>query len=160
MADIALTRQQLVEQLTAAFEKLIAIARQVDERGRHFDRTHWGPREIVAHLAGWEMIATVRIPRVAAGMPPIEFTDETQDRVMNDAINAASVTLIGDQPLDALCRILREAYQQDIEMLNGLDDAHFVAGDYIYERSVGVIDHCQEHCEQLQQLSQGANNPP
>ncbi|HWZ20104.1 MAG TPA: hypothetical protein VNW73_14995 [Ktedonobacteraceae bacterium] len=32
-------------------------------------RGMWGPREIVAHLAGWEVMASVRIPRIVVGIP-------------------------------------------------------------------------------------------
>jgi len=62
------------------------------------------PREVVAHLAGWEVMATIRIPHIVAGTPPMEFSDAAQAKVMSDAINTAFVTLSGDQSLEALCR--------------------------------------------------------
>ena len=82
-------------------------------------------------------------------MPPAEFADQTQQTVMNDAINATIVTMIGDQSLGAVCGILRQAYERDIEMLRHLDDRVFHPGEYVYERTNGVIEHCQEHIEQL-----------
>ncbi|MEO8972611.1 MAG: hypothetical protein ABI406_13560, partial [Ktedonobacteraceae bacterium] len=109
----------------------------------------WGPHETVGHLAGWEVMASVRIPMVVAGMPPAEFADETQQTVMNDAINAAIVTLIGEQPLATLCDMLRQAYQQNVELLRRLDDRFFQPGEYVYERTKGVIEHCQEHMQML-----------
>src|SRR5258708_36329716 len=85
----------------------------------------WGPREIVAHLAGWEVMATVRIPKIAAGMPPLEEANQARQAVMNDAINATIVTMVGDQPLDTVCGMLRQAYQRDVEILRKLDDTFF-----------------------------------
>ncbi len=109
----------------------------------------WGPREIVAHLAGWEVIATVRVPHIAAGMPPFEYADETQQSIMDDAINEMAVTMIGDQSLDTVCGILRQAYQRDVEMLKKLDEKFFQPGVYVYERTKAAIEHCQEHIQDL-----------
>ena len=53
--------------------------------------------------------------RIVAGMPPAEFTDATQPRMMNDAINAAMVTLIGEQLLKTLYGVLRQTYQRNVE---------------------------------------------
>lgn len=151
MSD-AMPKEQLLRELADAFEHFIATAMEARQRGAtQTTQTGgtWGPREIVAHLAGWEVMATVRVPKVAAGMPPLEFADEAQDEVMSDAINATIVAMIGDQSLDAVCNILRGAYQRDIEMLRALDDHFFQPGEYVYERTKGVIEHCQEHAEQL-----------
>jgi hypothetical protein len=142
-----MSKEQLLQELADAFEKLIGTATEVAQRGVTRQGDEWGPREIVAHLAGWEVMATVRIPRIVAGMPPAEFTDETQQRVMNDAINAAMITLIGDQPLDTVCGMLRQAYQRNVEMLRKLDDTFFQPGEYVYERTKAVIEHCQEHLQ-------------
>ncbi len=148
MSHAIMAREQLIQALAEAFERVIAAATVASERGVHAGET-WGPREIVAHLAGWEVMATVRVPKVAAGMPPLEFADETQNDVMNDALNATIVTMIGDQSLEEVCGILRRAYQRDAEILSGLDERHFQPGEYVYERTRSVIEHCQEHMEQL-----------
>jgi len=94
-------------------------------------------------------MARVRIPRIVAGMPPAEFIDPTKQTVMNDAINAAMVTLMGEQSLEALCDMLRQTYQRNIELLRTLNERYFQSGDYVYERTKAVIDHCQEHRQQL-----------
>jgi hypothetical protein len=95
-------------------------------------------------------MASVRIPRTVAGMPPAEFADPVQENAMIDAINAACLTLMGEQSLDTLCSILRQAYQQNVEMLKSLDNRFFQPGDYVYERTESVIEHCHEHTEQLE----------
>ena len=144
-----MSKEQLLQEFAEAYEQLIGTASLAAQRGVTRQGDTWGPREIVAHLAGWEVMATVRIPRIVAGMPPAEFADETQQTVMNDAINAAMVTLIGEQPLDTLCGMLRQAYQRNVEMLRKLDDIFFQPGQYVYERTKDVIEHCQEHLQGL-----------
>jgi hypothetical protein len=145
----AMSKEQLLQELAEAFEQLIAAATSAAQRGVTRQEDTWGPREIVAHLAGWEVMATVRVPHVVAGMPPLEFADKTQQTVMNDAINATIVTMVGEQPLDTVCGMLRQAYQRDVEMLRKLDDTFFQSGEYVYERTKDVIEHCQEHLQGL-----------
>jgi Protein of unknown function (DUF1706) len=145
----AMTKEQLLQELTDAFERLIVTATEASQRGWTPQGDEWGPREIVAHLAGWEVMATVRIPKMAAGMPPLEDADEARQTVMNDAINATIVTMIGDQPIETVCGILRQAYQSDVEMLKKLDETFFLPGEYVYERTKDVIEHCHEHSQEL-----------
>ncbi len=149
MSDV-LSREQLLQAFARAYEQFITTATEVAQHGVTRVEGEWGPREIVAHMAGWEVMASVRIPRVVAGMPPGEFADEAEQIVMNDAINAAFVTLIGEQSLTTVCDILRRTYQQNIAMLRTLDDQVFQPGQYVYERTLAVIDHCQEHIEMLE----------
>ena len=144
-----MSKEQLLQEFAEAYEQLIETASLAAQRGVTQRRDRWGPREIVAHLAGWEVMATVRIPKIVAGMPPLEEADETRQAVMNDAINATIVTMIGDQPLETLCDLLRQAYHHDIEMLRKLDDTFFQPGEYVYERTKDVIEHCQEHSQEL-----------
>ncbi len=145
-----MTKEQLIQEFAQAYEQLIETATLAAQHEMTQGRDGWGPREIVAHLAGWEVMATVRIPRTVAGTPPAEFTDPTQATMMNDAINAALVTLMGEQPLETLCDMLRQTYQRNVELLRSLDDTFFHPGEYVYERTKAVIEHCQEHREQLQ----------
>lgn len=144
-----MSKEQLLQNFAEAYEQLIETASLAAQRGVTHQGNTWGPREIVAHLAGWEVMATVRIPKIVAGIPPAEFADETQQTVMNDAINAAMIALMGEQPLDTLSGMLRHAYQHNVAMLRKLDDTFFQPGEYVYERTKGVIEHCQEHMELL-----------
>ncbi|MGO8949116.1 MAG: hypothetical protein ACLQUY_16020 [Ktedonobacterales bacterium] len=144
-----MSKEHLLQELADAYEQVIAAATVAAHRGVSSNGDEWGPREIVAHLAGWEMMATVRIPYIVSGMAPLEESDETRQTVMNDAINATIVTLVGEQPLDAICGILRRAYQRDLELLRSLDESFFQPGEYVNERTKGAIEHCQEHLEVL-----------
>ena len=112
-----MSKEQLLQEFAEAYEQLIETASLAAQRGVTQRPDRWGPREIVAHLAGWEVMATVRLPHIAAGMPPLEEADETRQAVMNDAINATIVTMVGDQPLETVCAILRQAYRSDVEIL-------------------------------------------
>jgi hypothetical protein len=145
----AMSKEQLLQELAAAFEQLIGTATEAAQRGMTRQGEKWGPREIIAHLAGWEVMATVRVPRIVAGMPPLEEADRARQAVMNDAINATIVTMIGEQPLDTVCGILRQAYQRDIDILRKLDESFFQQGEYVYERTRSVIEHCKEHGQEL-----------
>ncbi len=144
-----MSKELLLQEFAQAYEHLMETATLAAQRMVTQRRDGWGPREIVGHLAGWEVMASVRIPRIVSGMPPAEFADPTQQTVMNDAINAAMVTLIGEQPLETLCSMLQQAYQRNIELLRTLDDTFFQPDDYVYERTKAVIEHCQEHMQQL-----------
>ena len=144
-----MSKELLLQEFVQAYEHLMETASLAAQRGVTQGRDGWGSREIVAHLAGWEVMASVRIPRIVAGMPPAEFADPIQQTVMNDAINAAIITLIGEQPLETLCGMLRRAYQRNIELLRSLDDTFYQPGEYVYERTKAVIEHCHEHMQQL-----------
>jgi hypothetical protein len=143
------TKEQLIQEFAAAYEQLIEAATLAAQRGTPAGSDGWGPREIVAHMAGWEVMASVRIPRIVAGTPPAEFTDPAQATMLNDAINAAFITLIGQQPLEILCNMLRQTYRRNAELLRSLDDRFFKPGEYVYERTKAVNEHCHEHMEQL-----------
>lgn len=142
-------KEQLLQELADTYEQFIETAKEVAQRGVTRKGDTWGPREIVAHLAGWEVMATVRVPHIAAGMAPFDEADDARQDVTDDAINATIVTMIGDQSLDTVCEILRRAYQSDIEMLRKLDEKLFQPGEYVYERTKGVVEHCQEHAQEI-----------
>ncbi|MGE5334650.1 MAG: ClbS/DfsB family four-helix bundle protein [Nitrososphaerota archaeon] len=149
MSEEALSKEQLLRDFADAYERLMETATDAARQGANPAGDGWGPRDIIAHLAGWEIMATARIPAIVGGMAPMEFAEPAQNQVMNDAINAAFVTLAGDQPLDALCGMLRQAYQRNVAYLTTLDERFFQPGEYVYERTEAVVWHCREHGEML-----------
>lgn len=149
MLEEALSKEQLLREFAAAYERIIATATEAAQRGMTSAADGWGPREAIAHLAGWEVMAMVRVPAIVGGMAPLEFADGAQNKVMDDAINLAFATLVGDQPLGAVCGILRQAYQRNAAWLSTLDDRFFQPGEYVYERTKGCVEHCQEHGQML-----------
>lgn len=63
--------------------------------------------------------------------------------------NAMIVTIIGGQSLETVCNMLRQAYQRNLEQLRKFDDAFYQPGNYVYDRTKGVLEHCQKHIEIL-----------
>jgi hypothetical protein len=149
MEEHLMTKEHLLQAFAQAYEKLITTVSLSEQRGVNRTPGSWGPREIVAHLIGWEVMASVCNPRTLADMPPAEFTDPTQATAMNDAINAACITLVGEQSRAPLCAMLRQAYQRNVEMLRSLEDRFFQPDAYVHRWTQAVIEHCQEHVEQL-----------
>lgn len=155
MSDDVMSKQELLQAFTSAYERVIAVATQIERQGSGSQRDVWGAREALAHLAGWEVMANVRIPHVIAGMAPIEFEDEAREQVMNDAINAAFVAVAGERSVASLGETLRQAYQRTLAILTPLDDRYFQPGEYVYERTRGVIEHCEEHIQEHMRLMDG-----
>ena len=55
-----MTKEQLLQEFAQAYEHLMETATLAAQRGVSQRQDGWGPREIVAHLAGWEVMARVR----------------------------------------------------------------------------------------------------
>ncbi len=139
-----MTKEQLLQELVNSHERLIASATAAHERGVTRNGEEWGPREIVAHIAGWEANAIIRVPNTLAGAPFNKYDQE--------AFNNVVVTLVGDQSFEKVCNILRQTYQRDVEMLRKLDESVFVPGNYAYDRTKAAISHSYEHVQELDEL--------
>ncbi|HEX9036889.1 MAG TPA: GNAT family N-acetyltransferase, partial [Ktedonobacterales bacterium] len=142
-----MTKDELLRQFAAEYERLIAVAALASQRGVTREGELWGPREVVAHLAGWEVMANVRIPAIVAGIPPAEFANPRQDTMMNNAINTAFVAMAGEQSLEMLSATLRRAYLRSADILRDVDERLFQPDEYVYERTLGAIWHCREHID-------------
>jgi len=140
-----MTKEQLLQELINSHERLIASATVAHERGVTRDGQKWGPREVVAHIAGWEANAIMRVPNTLVGAPFSKYDQE--------AFNNVVITLVGDQSFEKVCDILRQTYQRDVEMLRKLDDSAFVLGNYAYDRTKAAISHNYEHAQELDKLA-------
>ena len=60
----AMSKEQLLREFADAYEEVIRKATEATREGIATSGEAWGPRELVAHLAGWEVMATVRIPAI------------------------------------------------------------------------------------------------
>ncbi|GER92188.1 hypothetical protein KDW_63500 [Dictyobacter vulcani] len=144
-----MARDQLLQEFANASEHLIATVTEAAQCGVTSNGETWGLREVMAHLAGWEVMASVRIPHILAGMAPLEEVSPERQEVMNDAVNATIITMAGDQSLDTICGIFRQVYQRNLALLRTVDEKHFQPGEYLYERTKSVIEHYQEHLQEL-----------
>ena len=139
-------KEQLLQELIDAHERLIAAATAAFERGVDREGEQWGPREVMAHIAGWEANALVRVPKIVAGAPHVKYD--------HDAFNTAVIMAIGDQSFETVRDMVRQAYQRDIEMLKKLDESIFVPGNYPYERTKAAISHNYEHAQELDERTE------
>jgi len=140
-----MSKEQLIQELTDTYEQAIALALQAREVHPDAEAGVWGAREIIAHLAGWETITGVRLPAIANGMSSVACPDRTQQTLMDDAINAAFVGMIGEQSLAVLCELLRRAYRNTLSVLQTLDERFFQPDTPVYAYVRESIDHCMEH---------------
>lgn len=151
--EATLSKENLLQELVDAHERLITAATESVRRGVTPQGEAWGPREILAHIAGWEALATSRIPQIAAGIPPVHYANAAQHAAMDNAINVMAITMIGDQSFESVCTILRRTYRRDVELLRQIDEALFRPGNYVYDRTRAAIEHCYEHAQQLEHLN-------
>src|SRR5690348_15313661 len=98
-------RERLLQAMDEAHNRLIAAALNAVERGM---KGPWGPREILAHVVGWEALVIARLPRLLAGGEPLPFDV--------DATNIAMITLIGDQPIEVFCSMLPQVHQRFLDL--------------------------------------------
>lgn len=133
-------KEQLLEALNEAHEQLIVAAVDANKRVR-VQEGEWGPREVLAHIMGWEAEAAARIPLLAAGQPPVKYSDET--------FNAAIITAIGNQSFEEICQLLRQAHQRLLGVLTHVDEALFVSGHPVQTRVEAIIHHNLEHAHAL-----------
>jgi hypothetical protein len=145
----ALSKEQLIRAFDAAYDKLLATAVAAVERGSVLQEGEWGPREVLAHIAGWAAEATVRIPQVIAGSPPVVYTDPVQHSAIDNAFNAAIIILAGNQSFDQVAAIMQQTHQRFVHMLQAQDEGIFVPGNYVYERVLAVIRHHLQHAQEL-----------
>ncbi len=104
-----------------------------------------GPREILAHVVGWEVVAMACLPRLlpSEALAPLTY----------DALNLAMVTLIGDQPIEVFRDMLSQAHERFLRMSEVQEDTSFVPGHPIYGRTKAAVGHCLEHVQELDRLA-------
>jgi hypothetical protein len=64
-----MSKEQLIQGFADAFEQVIGAAIEAERRGVTRQGDRWGPREIVAHMAGWTF-SLLLLRRCARGCRP------------------------------------------------------------------------------------------
>ncbi len=141
-------KEQIIQAFDEVYEKLIVSADAAEKRGKS-SQPQWGPREILAHIAGWAAQATAQIPQVIAGIPDVAYRDDVQHAAVDDAANAAFIALIGDQSFEEVRQIADQTHERFAAVLKAQSDNIFVPGNYVYERMKRVIDHHLQHAQEL-----------
>ena len=147
-----LLKEHLIRAFDAAYDELLAAAVAAVERESVLQEGEWGPREVLIHSAGWAAEATVRIPQVIAGSPPVVYADDAQHDAIDDAFNAAVIVIAGNQSFDQVFAIMQQTHQRFVHMLQAQDESIFVPGNYVYERVLAVILHHLQHAQELEKL--------
>src|SRR5258708_994388 len=129
-------RDQLLQTLDETHTGLITAAMDSTARGM---KGPWGPREILAHVVGWEAVAIAYLPQLLEG-----------NELLERAINIAMVTLVGDQSIETLSDMLYQVHQRFIQMPEVQDEVSFVPGHAAYERAKAAIAHSLEHVRELE----------
>lgn len=142
------TKAQLIQAFDEAYEKLIRAATVAKEQGVKVGE--WGPREVLAHIAGWAVFTTKQIPRIIAGLPPVTYDNDIQHAIVDDDHNSAIITILGDQSFEQVTHIAHQTHQKFVQMLTEQDDNIFVPSNYVYERVKRVIDHHAQHAQELE----------
>jgi len=101
----------------------------------------WGVREVLAHIAGWEVEATQRLPQLMAGAPARDYDV--------DAFNVAAVAAHEGQSLHEVRASLERAYARLVNLLDGLDEAAFAPGGVAQEWITALTRHDHEHAHEL-----------
>ena len=137
------SKEQILQALNEADEKLIIAATAVAQRGI-IRKGEWGPREVLAHIVGWEAEATARIPALIAGEPPLVYDD--------DAFNAAMLTELGEQSFEHVRNNLRQTHQRLVNLLMKQEERIFTPGHNVRRRVKAMTEHSLEHAHALEEL--------
>ncbi|MBE3558892.1 MAG: hypothetical protein IMW89_06665 [Ktedonobacteraceae bacterium] len=145
------SKEQMISAFDAAYNRLLVAATAAAERGVVLPQGEWGPREVLAHVAGWAAQATTRIPQVIAGSLPVVYIDEAQHDAVDDAFNAAFIALVGGQSFAQVSATFQQTHHAFVDMLKAQDERHFVPGSYLYERMLAVVHHHLQHAQELEE---------
>jgi hypothetical protein len=145
-------KEQLLQAFDEAYEQLITAATKAAGHGIEVLGDEWGPREILAHIVGWAAQATEMLPQVIAGLPPQAYVSELQHATIDDAFNAAFITLLGNQTFEQVLTLADQTHQKFVQMLKAQDESIFVPDNPVYLRMKRVIDHYLQHTQELERL--------
>jgi len=151
-ADEGHAKEQIIQAFDEAYEKLITATIRATEQGAATQSDKWGPREILAHIVGWAAQATEILPQIIAGLPTQTYASDSQHNAIDEAFNAAYITLLGDQSFEQVLSLAHRSHQRFVQMLKAQNESIFVPGNYVYERMKRVIDHHLEHAQELEAL--------
>jgi hypothetical protein len=83
----------------------------------------WSMRDILAHVAVWELECRSVLPEIAAGQREHPSDDEED----TDTFNARKTEEMRGMPLDAVRELLADSHRQLLDYLQGLDPGDIVS---------------------------------
>ncbi|GCE19447.1 divalent-cation tolerance protein CutA [Dictyobacter kobayashii] len=145
-------KEQIIREFDNVYEQLVRAATAAAKRGVEIQNGEWGPREILAHIAGWAAQATTQLPQVIKGLPPIAYASKAQHAGLDEAANDEFIALIGNQAFEDVLNIAHKTHLDFVSMLRTQDKNNFVPNHYVYDRMKRVIEHHLQHAQELDQL--------
>jgi len=135
------SKDDMLGALAKAHDDLLIAADAAVTRGDQHDDGGWGVRETLAHIGGWEVEATQRIPQLLAGAPTRDYDADT--------FNVDAVAVHEGQSLHEVRDSLERAYARLVNLLDGLDEAAFTPGGGAWEWVGALTRHAHEHAREL-----------
>ncbi len=138
-----MSKDELLGAFAEAHDDLLIAADAAVTRGdpHGADGYEWGVREVLAHIAGWEVEATQRLPQLMAGAPARDYDADT--------FNVDAVAAHEAQSLHEVRASLERAYARLVTLLDGLDEATFAPGGVAREWVTALTRHNHEHARAL-----------
>ena len=146
-------KAHLIQTFDEAYQKLIAAATKATGQDRQAQGNEWGPREMLAHIVGWAAQATEFLPQIPAGLPAQTYASELQHTAIDEAFNAAFITILGNQSFEQVLTLAHQTHQRFVQMLREQDEDIFVPDNPVYERMKRVIDHHLQHAQELEAMN-------
>ncbi|MCA1598079.1 MAG: ClbS/DfsB family four-helix bundle protein, partial [Chloroflexi bacterium] len=138
---IDVSKDELLGAFAEAHDDLLIAADAAVTRGDPHGADGWGVREVLTHIAGWEVEATQRLPQLMAGAPARDYDVDT--------FNVAAVAAHEGQSLHEVRASLEQAYARLVTLLDGLDEAAFAPGGVAWEWVTALTRHNHEHARAL-----------
>ncbi len=138
-----MSKDEMLGAFAEAHDDLMIAADAAVTRGDpHSDDGYgWGVREVLAHVAGWEVEAARRIPQLLAGAPARDYDADT--------FNIDAMAVHEGQSLHGVRDSLERAYARLVNLLDGLDEAAFAPGGGAQEWVSALTRHDHEHARAL-----------
>lgn len=138
-----MSKDEMLGAFAETHDSLLIAADAAVTRGNPHgaDGLGWGVREVLAHIAGWEVEATQRLPQLMAGAPARDYDADT--------FNAAAVAAYEGQSLHEVRDSLERVHARLLNLLAGLDEAAFAPGGVAEEWVSALTRHSRAHARAL-----------
>lgn len=117
-----MTRDELIERITRAYERLRELLAEVDPARLTADPVvdSWTVKDLLAHIAAWQSVMVTNLFRLERGQPLL-YGGLRPDQV--DEVNARFYVELKDWPLEKVLADLEGSYRQLINRLRLLSES-------------------------------------
>ena len=150
-------KQSVIQRVEDGFRELLAAVEGLDEpaMSRRF-YGDWNAKDILAHIAGWHVLMTAAMERMARGERP---TPEGVDYSDADAWNARFAAAMKPQSAGTIMAALRQSHANFVRAARAIPEDRYGEGKTINRLLEGSgSGHYQEHLPALKDLRNSAAN--